>query len=311
MTSEEAQVADTWRGLIDRAMESLNEIWQTTRWEEVEHLAALTIGLPSGEVPLDGEPDERTVARFADLVAKRAVGVPIGYLTGVFVLGGIEVHVGPGVFVPRWHSELLLTHGTDAIEAAHRPLVLDLCAGSGAFALAMAHRRPDAIVHAVELDPAAMEYARRNRDQRAALGDTPVVLHQADVTDQDLLADLNGQADLLLASPPFMPEGADIPDEFAVHQPGMAIYAGTDGLVVLRAVVLAAARLLRPGGVLLLEHGHLQSEAVPALLRADGRFEDIESHVDLQGWPLYSSARRGVSAELAAAHLQRSLTEIP
>ncbi|MDH6125661.1 HemK/PrmC family methyltransferase [Kitasatospora sp. GP82] len=260
--------------------------------EDAEALAAHVFGPDAVGRPSDGELDGRLAAEYRTLVDRRADGVPLGHLTGVAALGGIEVTVGPGVFVPRAQSEAVLSTGLRAIADLTGPLVVDLCTGSGAVALAIAHHRPDATVHAVECDPVALDFARRNSADRTALGDTAIVLHQADVTRPGMLSGLSGRADLVLANPPFMPDDAEVPAEFGVHQPRQAVFGGPDGLHVIRHVADAAARLLGPGGRLVVEHGHLHAETVPVLLRADDRFEEVSGHLDQYGWPLYSMATR-------------------
>jgi release factor glutamine methyltransferase len=261
---------------------------------EAEALAAHAFGAPADTLPPDGEPDDASAARFRELVARRSEGVPLGYLTGRAAFSGIDVEVGPGVFVPMIVSEATLAAGLTAVADIDAPLVVDLCAGSAAFALALAHRTPNATVHAVELDPDALDYARRNSARRTALGDPPVVLHQADVAQPTTLAALDGTVDLVLSSPPYIPDETGVPAEFGVHQPRQAVFSGPDGLSVTRHVVAAAARLLRPGGTLVLEHGPLHAATVPALLRADGRFDEVSAHCDAYvGHPLYARAVRG------------------
>ncbi len=260
---------------------------------EAEALAAHVFGAPVDSLPPGTEPGDESATRFQALVARRGEGVPLGYLTGRAALSGIEVEVGPGVFVPMIVSEATLASGLKAIADNPAPTVVDLCTGSGAFALAVAHHTPGARVHAVELDQAALDYARRNSARRTALGDTPIVLHQADVTRPLTLAELDGTVDLVLSSPPYTPDEAPVPAEFGVHQPRDAVFGGPDGLRVTRHVVETAARLLRPGGTLVIEHGPFHAESVPGLLRADERFEDVSDHPDAYvGHPLYAQATR-------------------
>lgn len=268
---------------------------------DAEALAAHLFGAGPARSDLDGTPGEGEAARYQELVARRAAGVPLGHLTGVAELAGVEVAVGPGVFVPRAQSESMLAEGMGAIEGVDRPLVVDLCTGSGAIALALAHHRPRAAVHAVDCDPVALEFARSNRARRAALGDTPIELHRADVFAPGLLAELDGTVDLVVTNPPFMPDGAEVPAEFGVYQPRRAVFGGPDGLHVIRQVVEVAARVLRPGGTLVVEHGHLHASAVSQLLGADPRYTGVAGHQDQYGWPLYAVARRGGPGTVTAS----------
>lgn len=97
-----------------------------------------------------------------------------------------------------------------------------------------------------------------------------------------------------------MPDDAEVPAEFGVYQPRLAVFGGPDGLHVIRHVVEAAARLLRPGGTLVVEHGHLHAAAVAGLCLADPRFTEVSSHLDQYGWPLYAAARFGGTKPLTA-----------
>ncbi|MGW2375473.1 N5-glutamine methyltransferase family protein [Kitasatospora sp. NPDC001683] len=278
--------------LIDEAVLILESAVQAGARREVEELAARVLGVePSGLDPRQ-ELDARAVRRLRDLVGRRVDGVPLGHLTGRAVFGGLDLLVGPGVFVPRVHSELVLAAGLEALVETQAPTVVDLCAGSGAIGLALAHARPDARVHAVEFDPIAADFARRNAARRAALGDTAMTVHEGPAARAGTLTELTAEVDLVLANPPFMPDAADVPDEFGRYQPRHAVFGGADGLRVVRQVVEVAAGMLRPGGALVVEHGHLHGATVPALLRESGRFAGVVCRPDQDGWPLYSSAVR-------------------
>jgi release factor glutamine methyltransferase len=173
-----------------------------------------------------------------------------------------------------------------------RPVVVDLCTGSGALALAVAHARPDAQVHAVELQPAALSWARHNADTRAAAGDTPVVLYAGDVAEPGLLSALDGMAHLVLSNPPYVPRSAAVPPEVALHDPPAAVFAGQDGLAVIPDVVRTGTRLLCEGGSIAIEHDDSHAEAVPALLAARRVLTDVTGHLDLAGRPRFATARR-------------------
>ncbi|WP_432955378.1 peptide chain release factor N(5)-glutamine methyltransferase [Micromonospora haikouensis] len=258
---------------------------------EAELLAAHVLGVPRGRLALaDGlTPDQ--LDRYDALVARRADREPLQHLTGSAAFRHLELAVGPGVFVPRPETELLAGWGVDQARAGSA-LVVDLCSGSGAIALAVAQEAPAARVVAVERSPAALAWLRRNAADRAAAGDRPVEVVAADVTDPGLLGDLEGRVDVLLCNPPYVPRAVEVPPEVAAHDPDEAVFGGADGLDVIRPVLARAARLLRPGGVLGVEHDDTHGAAVPALLVADGRYEAVEEHRDLAGRPRFATARR-------------------
>ncbi|HEU5470012.1 MAG TPA: peptide chain release factor N(5)-glutamine methyltransferase [Actinophytocola sp.] len=259
---------------------------------DAELLAAHVLGVERSRLALVPLIDPPVLDALARLVAERARRVPVQHLTGAAAMGPLPIMVGPGVFVPRPETELLLAWGLAELRPVATPLVVDLCTGSGALGLALAHARPDATVHGVDLDPAALAWARRNVEARHAAGDTPMRLHAGDVADPELLADLDGRVDLVLCNPPYVPCGTEVPPEVAEHDPGHAVFGGADGLDVIRHVVRCAARLLRPGASLAIEHDDTQGEAVPALLSARRVLTAVADHPDLAGRPRFSTARR-------------------
>ncbi|MGR6321810.1 peptide chain release factor N(5)-glutamine methyltransferase [Micromonospora soli] len=271
---------------------------------EAELLAAYVLAVPRGRLALaDGfTPEQRD--RLDGLVARRAAREPLQHLTGVAGFRHLELAVGPGVFVPRPETELLAGWALAQGRRFDRPLVVDLCSGSGAIALAVAQELPAARVVAVERSPAALAWLRRNAAERAAAGDPPIEVVAADVTDPDLLPGLVGRVDVLVCNPPYVPRAVVVPPEVAGHDPAEAVFGGADGLDVIRPVVTRAAELLRPGGALGVEHDDTHGAAVPALLVADGRYERVEEHRDLVGRPRFATASRradGQHADPAAA----------
>jgi release factor glutamine methyltransferase len=259
---------------------------------DAELLAAHLLGVERTKLMMVPLVDPPVIEALNDLVQRRAARIPLQHLTGAATVGDVTLGVGPGVFVPRPETELLLAWGLASLEGVENPVVVDLCTGSGALALAIANARPDAWVHAVEKDPTALAWTRRNADVQAAAGDTPIRLYAGDVTDSTLLLELEGLVDLVLCNPPYVPEGTPVPPEVRNHDPHEAVFGGRDGLDVVRHVVACAARLLKSGGVVAIEHDDTHGGSVPALLSARRVLTAVEDHTDLAGRPRFATARR-------------------
>ncbi|HWE89015.1 MAG TPA: peptide chain release factor N(5)-glutamine methyltransferase [Pseudonocardiaceae bacterium] len=262
---------------------------------DAELIAAHVLGVERTRLPMVPLVDPPVIDAMGQLVNRRAKREPLQYLTGWAAIGSITVGVGPGVFVPRPETDLLLDWALQSIRIVNNPIVLDLCSGSGALALAFAHDRPDAVVHAVERDSVALSWARQNAEVRAQEGDAPIRLYAGDVSEPDLLSELDGMVDLVLCNPPYVPDNTPVPPEVADHDPHDAVFAGPDGLDVIRHVVTAAARLLKPGGFVAIEHDDSQGEAVPALLSTRRVLDEVSDHADLAGRPRFATARRRLS----------------
>ena len=228
--------------------------------------------------------NDADAGRFQELVAARAAGWPLQYLTGVAHFRTVSVAVGPGVFIPRPETEVVTGW---AIEHLHAPgVVVELCAGSGAISLAIAAESPGCRQFAVERDDEAFRWLTMNC---AGTAISPV---QADMA--DALPELVGTVDLVIVNPPYVPsrDRALVASDVLAHEPEQALFAGPDGLDSIAVVAAAAARLLRPGGWLVCEHDETHGATAPALLEATGNFEDVDGHLDLTLRPRFVTARR-------------------
>jgi release factor glutamine methyltransferase len=255
--------------------------------EAIEVLRAA--GVPSAEH--DARALERHAAQtrsdFVDLVRRRAARVPLQHLLGSAGFRYLDLQVGPGVFVPRPETELVVDAVLNEIRDIEAPVVVDLCAGAGTIGFSVAHEHATAVVHLVECDPAAFEWLSRNRPE----GRADVHLHLADAF--AAVPSLDGTVDVVASNPPYVAEDERelIDPEVRDHDPELALFAGADGLEVIRVVENRAAALLKPGGLVVVEHSDRQGESVPALLRERG-WTDVADHPDLTGRDRFVTARR-------------------
>ena len=275
------------RALLQEATARLEEAGVASPDFDARELLAHVLGTTRAGLALAPEPRDDQVAAFRSLVARRAARVPLQHLTGSAGFRHVELSVGPGVFVPRPETELLAGWAVDtAREVAGRPpVVVDLCTGSGAVALAVAHEVPHAQVHAVELDEDAHAWAERN------LRGSGVDLRLGDMA--EAFVDLDGSVDVVVCNPPYIPLEAyeTVAVEARDHDPGLALWSGQDGLDAMRTLERVAARLLRRGGAVGAEHADVQGESAPAVFTGTGRWSDVRDHADLAGRPRFLTAR--------------------
>lgn len=256
---------------------------------EARTLLAHIRGIEVSALALAAEFTDAELAAFDALVQRRLAGEPLQHLTGRAYFAGIEVAVGPGVFIPRPETELLASWALERLEeitkdAEHQPVVVELCAGSGAMSRALATQFPAAQYHAVELSADAAAYLTAN------LADTAVQVVVGDMA--DALGELDGTVDLLVVNPPYVPvtARADLPRD-VLADPDLALFSGADGLDAIRVVVASAGRLLRAGGWVGCEHDDAHGVSAPELFTRAG-FEEVDDHVDLAGRPRFVVGRR-------------------
>jgi protein-(glutamine-N5) methyltransferase, release factor-specific len=271
---------------------------------DAELLAAHVLGVPRGRLAVAPDPDPDQERTFRQLVARRAAREPVQHLTGEAPFRYEILQVGPGVFIPRPETEQLVMWGLSWLRAQgiDQPRVVDLCAGSGAIAISIATEKSGATVLAVEQSESALPWLHRNVAAARPAPGSRVVVVPGDATDPAVLVELDGTVDLVLSNPPYVPrlDRPTLPPEVAEHDPPEALFAGPDGLDVIRALIPRIATLLRPGGAFAMEHDETHVHVVPALVAADGRFEQVETHEDLARRPRFTSAVRAVSPATVA-----------
>ena len=225
-------------------------------------------------------------ARFWSDIARRAAREPLQHIIGHAHFRYLELEVGPGVFVPRPETEVMTGWAIDRLRDMDvaEPVAADLGTGSGAIALAIGQEVPRARVHAVEADPLARAWAERNITryvESAPYTAGRVMLHSGDF--RDALGELDGTVDLVISNPPYIPVGAYVPPEVGEYDPPAALWSGADGLNAIRAVERTARRLLRPGGLVAVEHGAQQGSAVYWVFGEESGWRDTRNHKDLAG----------------------------
>jgi len=259
---------------------------------EAEHLLAHTLGLTRMDLhnPLTVENALTAIGditiveeTFWKLLDRRCANEPLQYLTGVAYFRHLEIKVGPGVLVPRPESELLVESVLTHIEKLSGAIsVVDLGAGSGALALAIATEAPTTHVIAVEKSAEAIYWLKEN---------VSFIDEKVRILESDVSTALDGvKCDVVIANPPYIPDGQVLPADVRNHEPAIALFGGADGMKTPRLFIAASARLLKPGGFLAIEHHEEQGDEIAAVLNLD--FQDILLHQDLTGRPRFTTAVR-------------------
>jgi release factor glutamine methyltransferase len=272
------------RSAIDSATTLLADAGIDSARYDAEELAAHVAGTERGRLSLLGPPDDTFFDHYNAAVAARSRRVPLQHLTGTAAFGPLTLSVGPGVFIPRPETEAMLEWAVAQALPA-KPVVVDVCTGSGALALALARHWPGARVIGLDDSDAALDYARRN-----AAG-TTVEFVRADVTHSGVLTELEGHVDLVVSNPPYVPDGAELEPEVIDHDPPYAVFGGPDGMAVIPAVARLAGRLLRPGGLFAVEHDDTTSSMTAETIRSTELFDDVVARTDLTGRPRFVTAR--------------------
>ncbi len=230
-------------------------------------------------------PDAAAVLRA--LAKRRRTGEPIQYITGETEFYGLNFRVNRDVLIPRPETEHLVEKAIALAAGFVRPRIVDVGAGSGAIAVALAAMLPAAQMTATEISASALTVARENAERNS-------VAERVRFLEGDLLAPVAGERfDLVVSNPPYVPEGDrdTLSVEVRDYEPEQALFAGADGLAIYRRLIPAAFSALVPGGFAVLEIGHGQQEVIHPLLAGAG-FSGIEFTEDLQKIPRVAVARK-------------------
>jgi release factor glutamine methyltransferase len=280
------------RCAIDSATTLLADAGINSARFDAEELAAHLTGTERGRLPLIDSPDDAFFDRYHAAIVARSHRVPLQHITGTAAFGPLTLFVGPGVFIPRPETEAMLEWATVQClpGTSARPVIVDVCTGSGALALALAQQWPAARVLGIDDSDAALDYARKNS------AGTTIELVRADATEPGLLTELDGQVDLVVANPPYVPEAIELEPEVSQYDPPHAVFAGPDGMTVIAAIIRLAGRWLRRGGFFAVEHDDTTSARTSELVSSTGLFDDVVARTDLTGRPRFVTARRNGGA---------------
>ena len=272
------------RSQIASATNTLREAGVDSPEVDARLLAAHVLGVAPMQLMFAEAPADFG-GRYTELVDRRAGREPLQHITGTAPFYGVDLAVGPGVFIPRPETEVLAEWAVrKLIDAPPAPTVVDLGSGTGALAIAVARARPDANVYAVERSEAARAYLQRNVEKLAL----QVNVVAGDMTDPELLAGIG--ADVVVTNPPYVPETPELQAE-VYADPHEAVFSGADGMAAIRGLVPAVKQMLKDGGAVGIEHDDTTSEAVQAELRAGG-FADVRALEDLTGRARFVTASK-------------------
>lgn len=282
----------TPRELLALAGDTLATAGVSSPQADARLMLAHALGIEPSRLLLVDTITAEAAETFGALVARRAERVPLQHLTGTAWFRHVELQVGPGVFVPRPETEVMTGWAVDRLTELTRqgrtPVVVELCAGSGAIAKSLAYEVPGVIVHALEISDEATAWGERN------LAGTGVNLHTLSLNDAPTAWD--GTVDLVIANPPYIPLDAyeSVTPEVRDHDPMVALFSGDDGLDAMRDLVHVAARLLKDGGLVCAEHAEVQEQSAPEIFVRQGDFTAVRDRRDLTGRPRFVTATRVV-----------------
>jgi release factor glutamine methyltransferase len=244
-------------------------------------LAQAVLGWDATRILTSGDELEPSpfASQYDELISRRAHREPMSYITGTREFWNLSFDVSPAVLIPRPETEGLVEAVNALFQNHQAPLrIADVCTGSGCVAVAIAFERPNARIIATDESAAALDVARRNTVRHA-------VTDRVDCVRGDLLKPLSGTFDVIVANPPYVPTGAraGLQPEVRDFEPATALFAGADGLDIIRRLVRESPALLAQDGYLIFEFGDGQEAVVRELISASDRLRMIDVRHDLQG----------------------------
>lgn len=257
--------------------------------DQARELLATALAVDEDDIDEDAVPPKRLRDRYLALIARRAAGEPQPFLTGRIEFHGLDLKVWPGAFVPRPSSELIVARALRRMRRKSTPVLVDVAAGTGPIAMAVAHDVPDADVWALDIDELGLEHGRKNARR---LGIRNVHFRPSDMYDA-LPSRLEGAVDAITGHVPYVPahELDDLPTEVIEHEPVHTLTDEQDGLYLLRRAIDEAYPWLKPGGWLLLELSDDIAVAARRMVRAAG-FSDEGVASDDDGLSVVVEARK-------------------
>nr|WP_273399756.1 peptide chain release factor N(5)-glutamine methyltransferase [Bifidobacterium indicum] len=257
----------------------------------------LLLGWDLDQLTVPARNAAQALGDYRDWLQRRSEREPLQYILGHTAFRMLDLAVGPGVFIPRPETETVVQAGLDwiAAQGLSEPVVVDLCAGSGAVGLSVATEVGGARVWAVEASDEAAVWTRRNADaQSQALARSGSSYHLVfgDATSGTVLAELDGRVDLVISNPPYIPmDRVPTQPEVRDWDPALALYGGSpDGCLIPEGIIKRAADLLRPGGLLVMEHDCSQGRALRSMARRSG-YVNVSTGQDLAGLDRYLLAQ--------------------
>jgi release factor glutamine methyltransferase len=260
---------------LSRATNQIGRISDTPRLD-AELLMAEALHIDRDRLILS-PPDRDPPERFWDLIERRKAGEPVAYITGRRAFWNIELHVGPGVLIPRPDSEVLIASAIEHFDGTDGPKrILDLGTGPGTLLLAALDLWPNATGLGVDVSRQALSYAASNA-RRLGLE------ARARLSVGDWAQGIKEKFDLILCNPPYVAEGADLGPGVREYEPNEALFAGREGLDAYRELAPQLPQLLNPGGLAAVEIGADQADAASELLARDRLATTVAN--DLAGRP--------------------------